>query len=282
MQSNIDELKNRIKEKIPQLTPSQKRIANFFLENPQKLALQSVRDLESELKTSKATIVRLTQALGYKGFQELKKAFASSMKNELEPITRYKSLLDDPGLQPDILQAVVEKSHYNLDQTLRMIDKKDFRQALRLLKKAHYIYTMGTGISYFLAELTAYLFTRASLNTQRLELGALNFSEQMINLSADDLVIAYSFPPYSEHTIRAAEYARERGMQVISITDKPTNAINAFSSLFLQVSVESTTMSNSIISPLALVYSLAAQIGLDLKSQTRKTIESLEHVRKEH
>jgi DNA-binding MurR/RpiR family transcriptional regulator len=101
-------------------------------------------------------------------------------------------------------------------------------------------------------------------------------------MNQDDLIIAFSFPPYSEPTIKAAQYAKENDLKVISITDKPTSEIVQYSDLILQVSVESVTMANSIMAPLVIIYALAAQIGLDNKQKTIRTIESLDHVRKEH
>ncbi len=282
MQTNIEDLKERIIAKIPQLTKSQKRIANYFLENPQILALNSVRDLEKELQTSKATIVRLTQALGYSGFQELKAAFLQSMKKELEPIQRYKSKLDMRQKSGNTLQDVVNQTTSNLQQTLRLINEKDFKNGVQLLLKAHNIYTMGLGISYYLADIAAYQFRRVSLNAYQLPFGPQNFSEQLINLSPNNLIFAFSFPPYSQETIKAAEYAKEKNITVISVTDKPTSQIVSFSDLFFQVSVESTTMSNSIMAPMALVYALASKIGHDLKTKVIQTIESIDHVRKEH
>ncbi|MDQ7052273.1 MAG: hypothetical protein Q9P14_05075 [candidate division KSB1 bacterium] len=68
MEKKIKALKQRIRSRIANLTDSQKLIANFIVENPQKFALSSVRELEQELNVSKSTIVRLAQALGYNGW----------------------------------------------------------------------------------------------------------------------------------------------------------------------------------------------------------------------
>ncbi len=281
-QTNIDDLRERIVAKIPKLTKSQKRIANYFLENPQVFALNSVRDLEKELQTSKATIVRLTQALGYSGFQELKAAFLQDMKKELGPIQRYKSKLDKKKESGNTLQDVVEQTHLNLNQTLQLISETDLKKGVRLLYKALNIYTMGLGISYYLADIAAYQFRRVSLNAYQLPFGPQNFSEQLINLSPENLIFAFSFPPYSQETIKAAAYAKERDISVISVTDRPTSQIISYSDLSFQVPVESTIMSNSIMAPMALVYALASQIGHDLKKKVIQTIESIDHVRKEH
>ena len=282
MKQNIDDLKARILAKSKELTEAQKRIANFILKNPQILALSSVRDLETQLKTSKATIVRLAQALGYSGFQEMRKKMLTGMRNELDPIHRFQNRLSGEASNLHIIEQVMEQSRLNMEQTLATFNNKDFDKAVDSLKKANLIFSMGMAISQFLAEITAYLLNRVSLRAFALSYGPLKFSEQIINMNKNDLIIAFSFPPYSEETIRAAQYAHEKKIKVISITDKPTNPILNFSALYFLVQVKSVTMSNSLISPLVLIYALAAQVGLDLKTKTLQTIEAIDHVRKKY
>lgn len=282
MKNNVEELKQRIRKNLPGFTQSQKMIADFIVENPQVFALSSVRDLESRLKTSKATIVRLAQTLGYSGFQELKSEFLRSMRKELDPIHRFKSMLDENVNSSTVLRRINEQTRKNLELTAQMVDSRLVDSAVQMIQKAHYVYTMGIAMSSYLAEITAYLFSRVSLRSHALHYGALNFSEQIINMSKNDLILAFSFPPYSPETIKAAAYAKEKKLKIIAITDKATNEIIAHSDLFFQVAVESTIMSNSIMAPLAVIYALADQLGHELKAKTLKTIDSIDHVRKEH
>ena len=283
MQSdNIKELKKRIKYRIPHLTEYQKIIANFIVENPQKFALSSIRELEKELKTSKATIVRLAQALGYNGFFDLKSAFLKSIRHELDPIHRYKTFLSAPSGESDYLKLIAEETVNNIDGSLRLIDREQMDRAVQLIEHANHVYTVGLGISSYLAELAAYLFNRVSVRSNCMVHGGLSFAEQIINLTKNDLILAFSFRPYSEETIEAASYAQERSIKVISITDKATSDIVQYSDVAFQVAVESVTSSNSIVGIVVLLYSFIAQIGQELKKETLKTIESIEYVRKEH
>lgn len=282
MQGKIIDLKNRIKYKIPNLTESQKVIANYIVENPQKFALCSVRELEKELKISKSTVVRLAQALGYNGFSELKSVFLQRIRNNSGPIYRYKTFLSEPHEKLNFIKLIADESVNNIHKTLHLIDKVQYKKAVNLLKNANHVYTIGMGISSSLAEIATYLFTRVSINSNFMTHGALKFTEQIINISKDDVIFAFSFPPYSKETIEAARYAQERAIKVISVTDKVTNEIVQYSDVFLQVFVESITISNSIMSALVLLYSIIAQLGDELKYKTLKTIEAIEHVRKEH
>lgn len=282
MQNNINDLKKRIKHKIPNLTEPQKAIANYIVENPQKFALCSVRELEKELNISKSTIVRLAQALGYDGFYGLKSVLLEGIRNNLGPIHRYKTFLSRPHEKLNFIKLIADETVNNIHNTLQLIDEAQYKKAVDLLKNANHVYTIGIGISCCLAEIATYLFTRVSINSNFMTHGALRFTEQIINISKNDVIFAFSFPPYSKETIEASSYAQERSIKVISITDKATNEIVQYSDVFLQVSVESITISNSIMSVMVLLYSIIAQLGDELKDKTLKTIEAIEHVRKEH
>jgi len=284
MQDSIKDLKDRIKNKIPQLTESQKVVANYIVENPQKFALSSVRQLEAELKTSKSTIVRLAQALGYEGFQEIRSSLLNNLRKELDPINRYKSLLSiNNNIEKlDYLNSVADESINNINRTLDIIDKNQWNRTIKLLKQANHVYTMGLGVSSILAQLASYLFNRVSIKSSSLVSRSLSFPEQIINLSVNDLIFAFSFPPYSKETIQAASYANEKDIRVVSITDKSTNDIIQYSAAYLTVAVESDTISNSITPIQVILYALCTQIGHELKSKTLTTIEAIEHVRKEH
>lgn len=282
MQNNLKKLKQRIKFKIPNLTESQKIVANYIVENPQKFALCSIRELEKELNTSKSTIVRLAQALGYDGFHELKSAFLKNIRRELDPIHRYKTFLSEPGEDSNFLNLIAEETVNNINSSILLIDNEQYAKAIDLIKNANYVYTIGLGISTYLAEIASYLFNRVSIKSVFMRYGGLTFAEQIVNLSKDDLILAFSFPPYSEETIQAVSYAQERQIKVITVTDKATNKIVPYSDVVLQVPVDSITISNSMMTVLMLLYSITAQIGHEFKHRTLEAIESIEHVRKEH
>ncbi len=282
MKADIQELRRRIKAKMPSLTESQKRIANYIVENPQKFALSSIRQLEKELHTSKSTIVRLAQALGYNGFHELKSLFLTKIRHAADPIPRYKSFLSKSQGETNFIKMIVDEAHHNIQETFHKIDEHNYQKAISLIENAKHIYIIGMGVSSYVAQIAAYLFTRISIKSNNLTHGGVSFSEQIINLSPnEDIIIAFSFPPYSCETFDAVQYAHERNIKIISITDRVTNKVVQFSDISLEVVVDSITISNSVMGALVLLYSIVAQIGYNRKNKTLQAIEAIEHLRKE-
>lgn len=180
------------------------------MQNPQILALSSVRDLEAQLGTSKATIVRLAQALGYSGFQEMRKAMLLSMRQELDPLHRFKTIINGKKEKQNFFELIAEQSKINLQQTIKMLNSDDFERAVSLIKKSNYVFTMGMAMSQFLAQITAYLLNRVSVRSFALTYGPLNFAEQIINIGKKDLIIAFSFPLTLRKRLRRQNMPKKR------------------------------------------------------------------------
>src|SRR5699024_963301 len=62
----------RVKEMLPSLPPSEKKIANYILKNPQDVISQTANELGKHSLTSSAAVIRLCKSLNLKGFHELK------------------------------------------------------------------------------------------------------------------------------------------------------------------------------------------------------------------
>jgi len=266
MEQDLQELKKRIVAKIPNLTESQKVIANYIVDNTQTFALSSIRELEKELNTSKSTIVRLAQVLGYKGFQDLKSTFLKNIRVGLEQVNQQNIAITDHENNSSYLEAIAYESVKNIHSTLQLIDRSQFGQAVKLIKKSEYVYTLGHGISTYLADIASHLLIRISKKSSRLRYGGVSFIEQIGNLSKEDILIAISFPPYAEETIEACKNARNEGVKIIAITDKMTSPILSYGDVYLQTMVENQHSLNSYMPALIVLDSLFTQVENDLKN----------------
>lgn len=284
MNDIVKEFRKRVLEKVDLMNDRQKALADYFMKHPEKVAFSSIRELESDLGISKATIVRFSRLIGYDGFLELKKSFCDGFQAQLGPIFRYKNILEkgEHTDKKDILNGISRELVNNIERTIHRIDREQYGEAVQLLKKCRGAYTIGHGISSYLSDIAAYLLNRVSIKSYSMVRSGLSFAEQIINLTPDEVIIAFSLPPYSHRTTSAASYAFEKGIKVISVTDKLVNDIVKYSTCVLLVDVESSTISNSITGVVALLYSLATQLSLEMRGKTLETIKSIDHVRREH
>ena len=56
------------------LTRTEKRIADYFLDHSESLYFMTARDIAQELGVSDTSIIRLCRTLGYRGFRELQES----------------------------------------------------------------------------------------------------------------------------------------------------------------------------------------------------------------
>jgi DNA-binding MurR/RpiR family transcriptional regulator len=177
------------------------------------------------------------------------------------------------------LKTLADETIINIHRTLNLVNENQYQEAVRTIKNARRVFTLGLGISSFLADIAAYMFNLVSVSAQALSYKGLTFAEQMINVSEDDVILAFSFKHYSLETIECARYAQEKKVKVLAITDEGTSMIVPYCTLHFQVASESISISNSIMPALVLLYALVYSIGHDLKDKTLKILEELEQIR---
>jgi DNA-binding MurR/RpiR family transcriptional regulator len=262
------------------MSNAQKAIADYIVANPQKFALSSVRQLEIELGTSKSTIVRLAQKLGYEGFLELKTSLLDGLRRNIHPFKNYKSLLNNPENQSDYLNMLAQESFDNINDCLCQVDPEQIDLAVKLLTEADHIYAMGMGVSSFLANMAAYLLTRIGMRCFAMSPQVLNYAEQVINLGPNDVVMAFCFRTYARNTMQAMQTAHDMKLKSIAVSDLPTSPLAPLCDAFFPVPVKSLTYSHSIVAPLVLLYSLVAHVAHQRKDQTLSSIEAIEQLRK--
>ena len=74
------EIKEKITSKYNSLPKNQRKIAEYFINNFDKIPFVNVQDLSVATGASVASIVRFSQRAGFKGFSELRDAITGSLQ----------------------------------------------------------------------------------------------------------------------------------------------------------------------------------------------------------
>lgn len=274
--------KELILGRLSNLTQNQRRVAEYLMDNPQEAALSSITKIARTVKVSQATVFRLAKALGYRGFLHLKSEMLENLRRDLTPLERFQAVIDQSQGKDDVLLNIARQDVENISGTLNIIDKAAFDKAVDLIISSHHIYTMGLGISSFLSQITAYLLKRVTLKASALSHGSVSFIEQIISIKDEDLIIAFSLPPYSLGTIEAAQYARDKNINVISITDKMTAPIVQYSNVIIQTRTESMVFANSLGAIFVVICALATEVALRDRKRSSQALSKLEEARRDY
>ena len=76
----------KLQAAYPSLRVAEKRVADYIGQHPDEVVYLSVTELAERSGTSEATVVRLCQRAGYRGYQELKIAVAQDLVSPLKNI----------------------------------------------------------------------------------------------------------------------------------------------------------------------------------------------------
>jgi DNA-binding MurR/RpiR family transcriptional regulator len=256
------------------LTSTERVISNHLLEHPWNVVLMSIQELAAHLKTGPASIIRTSQKLGYKSYSEIKRGMKQEMRNPNSPLERFKLVLESrTGRDISGLGAIAQQEIDNLQTTTRLLDGSRIAKAAALLGRASLIFTAGAAISFHLAGLAAFVFQHIGLRAFPLQLAGLTMSEQLLTIQKDEVLLTFSFPPYSAQTIEAATLARAQGASVIGITNQTLSPLARHCDVVLVAKTESSGPSNSLTAPLLLIQGIAAAVASSRRPQSLKAIE---------
>ena len=146
-------LMSRIDRMSNQFTKTDWKIVQYIKKNTQDFLDQSAQELAKAIGTSDASIIRLSQKVGFSGLNELK----YTMQRELHqtPVSRhsdYSSLLHDYQM---LLDTTFSSTNPNVIDKVRL-----------MMKKAERIFIVGLELNRYVADITAHKFVTLGLNIQ--------------------------------------------------------------------------------------------------------------------
>lgn len=275
-QGSYGSLRQRLLTHIPSLSRQQKLIAEYLLDNLQEVPLMSVPQLAKRSGASEATVVRLCQSIGFSGFSDMKMEVVEILREEMHSQVSPGTIAATEA--SDVLEAVAELERHNIASTLASIDRGAFRSVAATLFQADHVFTFGLGISAHLAELAAYLFTEHGLRANCIGTQFTSPREQLVTMRKGDVLVAFSFPPYSRQTLEVIGEACKRGMKTIAVTDRLAAPSVPISDESLVVSSHGMTFTNTTSSTNVLLNALVVEIASQHKGDAVDALSSINRI----
>ncbi len=270
-------MKNLILDNYDKIPKSQRKLADYLIENIDTIPFLNIYEISEATQTSVASIVRFTRRLGFEGFSDFKTEISKSLQKSLRKLEMFPSVKID-RLKEHTLVAVANQDIKNINDTLQLINKEIFDEVIDLTLKSKRVFTMGLGISYLLSQLLSYQLNQVGVDADFLRNDMTSFFDQILFIEKKDLLIAFSFPPYSLDTIEAAKFAKERKIKVISITNKPSSPITFHSYKSLIVKSENMLFTNSFSAISVLINAIATECAKRDKKRSKKILNEFNEI----
>lgn len=236
----------------------------------------SVVEIEKQSGASKATVVRLAQSLGFSGFLEMRSRLLEGVQSQI----RRPDLFPVPPTPrgEETLAMVAHQDIKNISQTVSNIDRKAFAEVVTMILRASHVYTVGLGISNLMARTLAYSLNQVAVKATPFVHDSETFIGQLPFLGPSDLLIAFSFPPYSRETVELVRAASAKRVRVVGITDRLTSPVSFHSAAVLPIRSQNRLFTNSFSAISVLINALTTEVALRNRPRAVKALKETERL----
>lgn len=256
----------------------QKRIASYIEEHYDKAAYMTAFKLGETVGVSESTVVRFASELGYDGYPELQKAMQEMIKEKLTSVQRIEVTENRIG-NSDVLTSVLTQDIDKIRRTIEDISREDFNNSIASLTNAENIYVFAVRSTSALANFFGYYLQLIYGNVHIISTASKSeMYEQLFRISDKDAMVGISFPRYSTTAVEAMEFARDRGADVIAITDSMASPLVECANHILIARSDMASIVDSLVAPLSLINALIVACVLARKDQVEHTLTALEEV----
>jgi len=249
----IEELRRR----YDLLTHSQKRIAAYIVEHSQAVAFSTVDQMAAQLDVNPSTIVRFTYRLGLNGFPDLQERMRELVRGQLsrtgDPINESHVA---SHLEGTSFGASLSHDWQNLHRAISSVDSETFSRGVSILARARRIYVVAGFSTFPVGHYFALILDRLRSDISLLAANDAFATSRLVEMNAEDCVIAFTFPRYASATHRMVLWAKENKAKVIAVTDSPISAVGQIADVVLLAASAGTGMQNSLTAPMAIANAL--------------------------
>ena len=271
----MESIIHKIRSAYDDMGRSEKRIADYILENTPKIVELSISELASYCGSGDATVVRFARRLGFNGYQALKLGIAA----EISSSSSIDSTIEKNDSCYEIFIKRINSISVSLHNTESVLDTKQMDKAAKCIMNARRIIIFGLGNSAAIAMDAAHKFLRLGLDAQAC---CDNHMQAIISSHVDKntVAIGISHSGASRDIVEALEIAKSKNATTICITNYGNSPILSVSDIHLFTQSEETKTSilamSSRIAQLAIFDAIYTYIVVNTNEESRGAIYNTE------
>lgn len=224
----------------PSLTKTEKKVAEYVLQNYKAVRFMSINDLADACDVSLTSVSRLCKAMKLRGYQEFRNQLTRSLSDDSgdASVTEEEEIKLLPGevTRADSISTMVQKvmqSHLNpLYQTAAMVDEASLRKAAELILASDQVRFFGIGGSSLTAMEGVYKFLHIMPNVYCLSDVHMQIMAAS-TLNEHDVAIFISYSGSSKGLVEMAHRAHENKCRTIAITQYANSPLSKYMDVVL-------------------------------------------------
>jgi len=219
----------RIRSRYPALAASETRVADWIMQQPEKIMHLSMAQVAQACGVSDTTVLRFCRNAGFQGYTDLKLSIARDLTSPTQVIHDD---IEDGDPPAAVARKVFLSNIQALYDTLEVLDEDALSQAISLLNQANRILIIGVGTSGPIVQSMYNMFMRLGLNCKAQTDSYLQLMEVAL-LGPGDVVVGVSQSGTSMDPVLTLKQAKANGAATICITGNAQSPITQYADVTL-------------------------------------------------
>jgi DNA-binding MurR/RpiR family transcriptional regulator len=273
-------VRETIKREAPNLTASERKIANAILADYPFGGLQTIVELAGRTGVSAPSITRFVSKIGFAGYQEFQRQLIGELREgRRSPLDLKKT--EELGDGGDFLHGYARRIAVRLHEMAGSVSQAQFEHVLALAADpARNIFLLGGRISDSIAAFLAIHLTQIRPKVSHLPANPERWPDHILRMRKQDVLILFDFRRYQADLAWLAEIvAAKRQSTIVLVTDKWMSPIARHSDIVIALPIESGTAWDTAVCAIAFVEALIVKVSEADWSATRKRLEDWDQLR---
>lgn len=227
----------RILRVYPTLSHKKRRVADFLLSHYKKVFFMTAREIATACQVSEPTILRLTNDMGFSGYQEFVRYLKGLLHIELTGVERLLGTSRQEEAATT-LETYCKNAVKNLQVLMTSVPEEDLRRVAGLLYAAEQVVVSGYRASatlayyfgYMLRKIRPHVFIDMTLSWEARDL--------LVRREKKGVVFLVAFPRYPRKALEFLDYARKCGQRIVVLSDTPRSPVLPWADAYLLVDME--------------------------------------------
>ena len=268
-----ERLITQVTEQFPKMKKSFQRITRFMVQNPNTMAVESVKVIADQAGVQPSSLVRFAKHMGYNGFSEMKRVFQSHLISTASSKERLESFSNEVSSESSnstasFLQSLVTNDIAALNDLKHSISSEVLEKAVSLLEEADTIYVLGQLRSLSVAYYIRYLLLYLRQNVRLLDSSGGLATEEAELMNEKSLLVAVSFRYYAREVVDIVEGTARKKIPILAFTDRQLSPLYKHGTCSLVVPGAGHKFSYSLAATMSLAQSLIVSMASRLQIES--------------
>lgn len=237
----MSSIKEKIIANFDSFSKNEKRIATFIIDNYSTISHYNGNQIAENAETSKATLVRFSQKIGYKGFIELKRNINDEQLSTIKH-NPYETFLPTPCTDSIFSNLINDIKNFE-----KILPPNKIKKIVKYIANASTVYLIGFGSDSIALKYLYNYLPICGIKCIYSDEQGVSLRERLLSLNKHDLVIMSNFSDMEDDDYMVARYAKKVGAKFVSMTNSDIVGTSLNADVYVITKESAETFYNSPI-----------------------------------